>query len=89
MTTKAQHEKNRKKEEWLNTGILRRNQDKDPNNPEHEKWSDYRGKADIGGVPYWIAGYIREGQYGKFLSLTFSHRDPRPEPREDAEAYRA
>jgi hypothetical protein len=83
MTTRAQHEKERKKDEFPNSGLLSRNDKKDPNNPEHKRYADYKGKCDIGGVPYWINGYIKESVHGKFLSLQFRHRDPRP----DAETH--
>ena len=47
-----------------NTGTLNKN-DKGDN----EKRPDYKGKIDIEGTLYWLSGWIREGNDGKFLSL--------------------
>ncbi len=32
---------------------------------------DRKGSATIGGVEYWVSGWIKEGDRGKFLSLAF------------------
>ena len=59
-----------------NAGTLSRNADKarDGANP---KWPDYKGKATVEGRAFWLAGWIKEGPHGKFLSLAFTARDDR------------
>jgi len=47
-----------------NTGILFKNDTGD--NPKRPA---YKGKLDVGGVEYKLAGWIREGKNGKFISL--------------------
>ena len=39
----------------------------------------YKGQAEVDGVQYWVSGWIKEGQKGKFVSLSFT-------PKEDARA---
>lgn len=59
-----------------NTGILARNDKGD--NP---KRPDYRGSINVGGVDYWISGWIRTGREGtklageKYMSLTVQPKD--------------
>lgn len=53
-------------------GTLFINQDKDPKNPEHEKWPDRTGKIQINGVKYKLSGWIKYPKNGgdPFLSLS-------------------
>lgn len=53
-------------------GTLFINQDKDPKNPEHEKWPDRTGKIQINGIKYKISGWIKYPKNGgdPFLSLS-------------------
>lgn len=53
-----------------NSGSLSRNERKEQ--PNH---ADYRGKATVGGVEYWISGWIKENEKGKWLSLSFQLKD--------------
>lgn len=49
-----------------NSGTLSANQNKTKDNhPSH------RGKATIDGVEYYISAWVKEGQYGRFFSLSF------------------
>lgn len=49
-----------------NSGTLSANQNKTKDNhPSH------RGKATIDGIDYYISAWIKEGQYGRFFSLSF------------------
>jgi hypothetical protein len=56
------------------TGVLFKNDRKEqPNHP------DRKGSALIGGVEYWVAGWLKEGKNGQFLSLAFTVKDAKPE----------
>jgi hypothetical protein len=43
----------------------------------HPKWSDYGGSCEIGGVGYWISGWLKRPKNGgaQYISLTFSAKD--------------
>lgn len=62
-----------------NSGVLFRNEQKQ----EGDKRPDYTGKIDVDGTEYRLAGWVREGRKGKFLSLKIS--EPRSDGRSDAE----
>jgi len=53
-----------------NSGILFRNNDKTKDSDR-----DYKGDATIGGIKYWLSGWIKQGKRGKFLSLSFTLKD--------------
>lgn len=58
-----------------NSGSLSRNQKKDASHPQ---WPDYQGSIDVGGVGYWISGWIKDGKDGgKFLSLSVRPKEER------------
>ena len=57
-------------EQYDNSGILFRNDDK-----TKETDRDYRGEATIGGVKYWVSGWIKEGKKGKFMTFSFKPKD--------------
>ena len=46
---------------------------------EKDTHPDYSGSCEIGGVGYWISGWLKEnGSTGeKFFSLSFKEKDPR------------
>jgi len=46
-----------------NRGTLNKNNDK--KEPTH---ADYKGSININGVEHWFDAWIKDGQYGKFLS---------------------
>jgi hypothetical protein len=57
--------------QYDNSGILFRNSDK---NGERDR--DYKGEATIGGVGYWVSGWIKEAKNGsKFLTFSFKAKD--------------
>ena len=62
------------REQKDNSGILFRNDRK-----ELESHPDRKGSALIGGVEYWVAGWIKKGKSGDFLSLAFTRKDARAE----------
>ena len=54
-----------------NRGKLSKNDRKEqPNHP------DYRGQINIAGVDYWLNGWIKDGDNGKWLSLSVKPRTP-------------
>ena len=40
-----------------------------------DKHPDYRGDCTIGGKKYWIAGWIKKGKKGSFMSLALQPKD--------------
>ncbi len=46
---------------------------------------DYKGSAKINGVDVEIAGWLKDGKNGKFLSLAIKEQDNRPAPVKQAE----
>jgi hypothetical protein len=56
-----------------NTGILFKNDTGD--NPKRPA---YKGKIDVGGVEYKLAGWIREGKAGKFISIKIDTDERKP-----------
>jgi hypothetical protein len=58
--------------QYDNSGILFRNDDKEPGN---EKDRDYKGEATIAGVAYWMSGWIKQGARGKFMTFSFKAKD--------------
>lgn len=57
-----------------NTGVLFRNDRKG-----QDKHPDRKGECLIDGKPYWVAGWIKSGKNGDFLSLAFTAKDAKPE----------
>ena len=53
-----------------NSGTLYRNRKK-----ESDKQPDVRGSATIDGKEYWLSGWTKQGDKGKFVSLAFSPKD--------------
>jgi hypothetical protein len=64
-----------------NSGILFRNDKK-----TRETDRDYAGNATIACVEYWISGWVKQGQNGKFLTFSFK---PKDEPKAAAPGARA
>lgn len=40
-----------------------------------ERSPEYNGSINVNGVDYWISGWIKEGQKGKFFSLSVQPKD--------------
>jgi hypothetical protein len=60
------------KKQYDNSGILFR-VDGEKNSPNDR---DYRGELTINGVEFWLSGWVKQGQKGKFLSLSVKLKDP-------------
>lgn len=56
-------------------GVLFKNDKK-----ESEKHPDYKGSCEIEGTEYWLSAWIKEGQKGKFMSLSFSVKEEAKKP---------
>jgi hypothetical protein len=66
------------------SGALFKNEDKDPENEDHDRWADYQGRIMVGGVEYWLKAWIRKGQNsGKtYMGLAVNDMDQdNPPPR--------
>ena len=61
-----------------NTGILFKNDTGD--NPKRPA---YKGKIDVNGTEYQLAGWLREGKSGKFISLKIDDKANKPAPKND------
>lgn len=46
----------------------------------NENQPDYKGSCEVDGVEYWISAWIKEGQKGKFMSLSFTEKEAAPAP---------
>ena len=56
-----------------NSGVLFKN-DKQGN----EKRPDYKGSIDVNGTEDWLSSWIKDGQKGKFMSLSVQAKDEQP-----------
>lgn len=52
------------------TGVLFKNDKR-----ESDKHPLYKGQCMVGGVEYWLAAWINEGEKGKYMSLKFTAKD--------------
>jgi hypothetical protein len=55
-----------------NRGALFKNDRK-----ETDKHPDYTGSINVGGTDYWLSAWIKEGQRGKFMSLSVKPKEAR------------
>jgi hypothetical protein len=62
-----------------NSGILFKNDRK-----EQPKHPDSKGSCTIGGNEYWISGWTKEGEKGKYVSLSFEPKQPKAETSSEA-----
>lgn len=63
-----------------NRGVLFKNDRK--TNSQHP---DYKGSIDVNGTSYWLSAWIKEGQKGKFMSLSIQPKEEqKPAPQKSA-----
>lgn len=56
-----------------NTGSLFKNDRREKDSHPHAK-----GSATIDGVEYWVSAWTKEGQKGRWQSLSFQRKDEKP-----------
>ena len=56
-----------------NSGIIAKNDGK-----AEARHPDIKGQATIDGRAYWVAGWLKENDRGKFYSLSFTAKDEQP-----------
>jgi hypothetical protein len=55
---------------YPNSGTLARNDRR-----EKDTHPEFTGKAEVDGVMYWISAWVKDGNGGKFFSLSFRKQD--------------
>ena len=58
-----------------NSGVLFKNDRK-----EKESHPDYKGSITVDGTEYWLSSWIKEGQKGKFMSLSVQPKQQAEKP---------
>lgn len=53
-----------------NSGTFSKNRNKDK-----DSHPDIKGQCTINGVDYWLDGWLKEGQNGKFYSVSFKEKE--------------
>jgi hypothetical protein len=56
-------------------GVLFKNDRK-----EKDGHPDYKGSATVNGTALWLSAWIKSGERGKFMSLSFKPKDAPPAP---------
>ena len=54
-------------------GVLFKNDRK-----EQDNHPDYKGQINVGGQEFWLSAWIKEGQKGKFMSLSVKPKEDAP-----------
>jgi hypothetical protein len=64
-----------------NSGTISKNDRK-----EKDGHPDIKGQATVDGRAYWVAGWLKENDRGKFYSLSFTPKDEQPSAAKPATA---
>lgn len=56
-------------------GVLFKNDRK-----EKDSHPDYKGSCEIEGVEFWLSAWIKDGQKGKFMSISFQEKESQNPP---------
>jgi hypothetical protein len=56
-----------------NSGSISKNEKK-----EEDRHPDIKGQAVVDGRAYWVAGWLKENDRGKWYSLAFTPKDDQP-----------
>ena len=65
-------------------GVLFKNDRK-----ESENHPDYKGSCEINGAEFWLSAWIKTGEKGKFMSLSFSAKEVSAPKKQDKPAKAA
>ena len=65
---------------YPNSGILSRNK-----NRKTDRHPEFTGSAEVGGQEFWLSAWIKEGQHGKFFSLSFQPKDAQKSAGEESQ----
>jgi hypothetical protein len=60
-----------------NRGALFKNDRK-----QQDNHPDYTGSINVGGVEYWLSAWLKDGQKGKFFSMSVKPKDEQPRRQE-------
>lgn len=58
-----------------NSGVLFNNREAKGDN---ERAPDYKGSINVNGEEFWLSAWIKEGQKGKFMSLSIKPKEAKP-----------
>ena len=67
-----------------NRGALFKNDRK-----EKDSHPDYKGSINVDGVDYWLSAWLKEGQKGKFFSMSIQPKEQAPAPKDKAGQWKA